>query len=784
MDRSQGNHTEELLSLLTGGQVPTDQLRSLFGPVLAESHEVIYSFDHSANRFVFLTPNAPALFGLTEKELALSSTETLNSYVHPDDFSHVMEQWDKLEQAARHSPETAAGKMRYRWRRGQQYIWLEQCFRFLLDEQGRKHIEVGFVRDVNREHERTLELQQSQRILDSIEEAVVLLDKDRRVLWINQVAAEAAGMKAKECIGRNCRNLWHNPACDQCPIEDVLATGKPMAREITTEDGRRWHNWFYPTPGLAGQSDCITEIARDITAEYEARAEMRLAQERFDEAISAAGHVLYRYNPRTDRFDYISASCEEILGFTQEELMQFAWQDSVRQIHPEDWPGTEAIIAAARDSHTPGEPKAFSAEYRWARKDGRYVWVSLSATMRFDAGDELIAIIGSVHDITDRKQAEGLLAKTQQYFDEALETTRHLLYRYNIPMERFDYISPYAETLFGKPLDEVVKIDYPQMLKEIHPEDRDRVERAMLDTRQPHDPGSAHHSQLEYRRQYGREERYIWMLHYRTVLYDENGWPESVIGSAYDITESKRAEMELRKAHDLLEHRVTERTAELRRAYRKLLDAREAERRHLAAELHDSVAQQIVAIQLLVHRMASQICDDTLAATSRQAMQDAIDEIRRVSEGLYPPGLAEFGLRHALRGFCKPYHLAGRSIHLDWLLDPDRRFTPEVEIVLFRIAQEAINNAVRHSQGTEIVLSVEEVRGHLLLLVRDNGQGFTPADQIGTGRGLENMLERAKAVDGTVDIKSGPEGTTLVARIPAIGPNGSALDRLQPGPLS
>ncbi len=250
-------------------------------------------------------------------------------------------------------------------------------------------------------------------------------------------------------------------------------------------------------------------------------------------------------------------------------------------------------------------------------------------------------------------------------------------------------------------------------------------------------------------------------------MYDSNGWPDAVLGSAYDITESKVAQQELQQAHDLLEQRVAERTVELRRAYRKLLDAREAERRLIAAELHDSVAQQIVALQMLIQRMALQIDNADLAAASRQAVQDAIDEIRRVSAGLYPSGLAEFGLRHALRALTKPYRLAGRSIQFDWLLAPARRFTPEVEIVLFRIAQEALNNAIRHSHGNEIVLSIEEVHGVVILLIRDDGRGFSPDQQVGTGRGLETMRERIKAVDGTLDIHSGDTGTTIVARIPA-----------------
>jgi len=573
MDASQANSTRELLSLLTAGRVDAEQLPALFAPVLAESREVIYSFDHRANRFLFLTPNAPALFGLSEEELARADADALNTHIHPADFARVMEQWGTLEEETRQSPQTAAGRMRYRWRKGQRYVWLEQSFRFLLDEQGVKHVEIGIVRDFTQEHVKTQRLQQSQRILESIDEAVILLDQDRRILWVNRTAADAAGLEPVECVGRICRELWDNSACEQCRFEEVLATGKPASCEVSLPDGTRWHIWFYPTPGLDGQGGCITEIARNITAEYTARAEMRLTQERFAEAISAAGHVLYRYNPATDRFDYISASCDEILGFSQEVLMGFSWQDNVNRVHPKDWPGVEAIIAEARERHSPCEPQPFSAEYRWKKKDGSWLWVSLSATMRFDADDELVAIIGSAHDITDRKQAEQMLHRTQQYFDEALETTRHLLYRYDIQAERFDYVSPYAEILFGKSLDEIqyighlekftfrprwsfrslaasqktaeyepictifcslpesenptrypnlnfskYPIDYPQMLKEIHPDDRQRVEEVMLDGRQPHAPNSKAHSQIEYRRLHGRSGHYIWMRHYRTVV--------------------------------------------------------------------------------------------------------------------------------------------------------------------------------------------------------------------------------------------------------------------------
>jgi signal transduction histidine kinase len=187
------------------------------------------------------------------------------------------------------------------------------------------------------------------------------------------------------------------------------------------------------------------------------------------------------------------------------------------------------------------------------------------------------------------------------------------------------------------------------------------------------------------------------------------------------------------------------------------------ERARLARELHDAVSQRLFSIRL--HARAAQVLvvkDSARAVTELRAIAElgaqAHGELRAVIDGLAPPeldGLAESLRRYAL--------LAGRAHGIEVRLTavdvPE--LNPQVQTVVFRIAQEALHNALRHSGAGEVLLTLSRARGRVVLEVADGGAGFDP-ELAPPGLGLASMRERAAAVGGTLKITSAPGAGTRV----------------------
>lgn len=144
-------------------------------------------------------------------------------------------------------------------------------------------------------------------------------------------------------------------------------------------------------------------------------------------------------------------------------------------------------------------------------------------------------------------------------------------------------------------------------------------------------------------------------------------------------------------------------------------------------------------------------------------LSGALDETRRIMAGLSPVLLDDLGLAEALRAACR--EAAGR-LNIEWTMlgtPPTRELAPEVEIAIFRIAQEALNNAVRHSSTKSLECTFDDGPEGILLEIRDQGRGFDPV-LMGHGLGIVGMRERAGLIGGTLEIQSEP-GMGSVVRL-------------------
>ncbi len=197
----------------------------------------------------------------------------------------------------------------------------------------------------------------------------------------------------------------------------------------------------------------------------------------------------------------------------------------------------------------------------------------------------------------------------------------------------------------------------------------------------------------------------------------------------------------------------------------RAIQSYEQERKRLAGELHDGIAQELLGVSFLLRNLKDHVDDEGLSIL-REAngnLDGLMDELRDITVTLRPSTLDHLGLVAALRSHATVFEkMYGTKIVFDTRIST-QRFDQEFETQVYRICQEALLNACKYSQAETVYVSIEEASGRLFLSVTDHGCGFdveSPEIQ-GGGYGLLGMRERACLVGGNVDIQSGNSGTTV-----------------------
>ena len=277
----------------------------------------------------------------------------------------------------------------------------------------------------------------------------------------------------------------------------------------------------------------------------------------------------------------------------------------------------------------------------------------------------------------------------------------------------------------------------------------------------------------------------IWVRTSKVPLFDVKGEIRGVLGTYEDITDHKRADEELRRAHYELERRVEERTSalekankELRQIPSRLISVQEEERKRLASELHDSIGQTLAAVKLWVE-MALRLRDEGVGSAALDRLeqfvpilQRSIEETRNIYMGLRPPMLDNVGLLATLewlRNECMKLY-PQRHIELETGV-AEEEIPENLKVNIFRIAQEALNNIAKHSKAEWVDITLSNDGNGIELVISDDGVGMN-LDQIlqtSTARslGLTSMRERAELTGGSFSIESTRgKGTTIRALWP------------------
>ena len=284
-------------------------------------------------------------------------------------------------------------------------------------------------------------------------------------------------------------------------------------------------------------------------------------------------------------------------------------------------------------------------------------------------------------------------------------------------------------------------------------------------------------------------------------LRDQHANIIGAIGLAQDITERRRAELQLQKAKDELEHKVALRTAEVSRAnedlrseiakhertldelrreevlLRRVLDLHEGDRRVLAYEIHDGLVQYVTGalMRLEAFREGQRTGRESAWSdfdASLGLLRETVAEARRLISGLRPPILDEAGISDAIDYLASEHRQAGLQVDATIRIKSKRLAGP-LETAIFRIVQESLTNIRRHSQSERALIEATEEQSTITVRVRDWGVGFRPEAVDENSFGLRGIRERVRLLGGQFHLRSAPEeGTTLEINLPTTPPPG------------
>lgn len=203
---------------------------------------------------------------------------------------------------------------------------------------------------------------------------------------------------------------------------------------------------------------------------------------------------------------------------------------------------------------------------------------------------------------------------------------------------------------------------------------------------------------------------------------------------------------------------------------KSFIEGEEKERQRLSRELHDGIGQYLVSVKMqlesLLYRDEKEVREQI--PKIRTDFDKIVDEIRRISNNLMPSVLEAFGIVFAIRNLCvETSEHTGLQISLDFKGDFES-LNKTIKTYIFRIAQEALNNIVKHARANQVELVLIRQKEEVLFKIRDDGKGFNLKEiKSGTGHGMNNMRERVNLLNGSIEIDSHMnKGTQIAINIP------------------
>jgi PAS domain S-box-containing protein len=643
----------------------------------------------------------------------------------------------------------------------------------------------GLVRDISerkrtevaREHlragaeagrfEAELARQQIDHILERVSDAFMALDTEWRLVYLNRKAADLLGGRPGELLGK-C--IWTElGVSEDQPFRQACHRAMAEQVPIHVEDYHRSRGLWFESH-IFPAADGLSVYVQDLTEKKLAEKAMREAEELRRQIVASVREGII-VNDRQSRYVLWNPFMEELSGVPEQDVL------GKRPLEIFPFLAEQGIDVSIQRALA-GEVVT-GADFQYTLPEtGRSGWVTTRHVPLRRASGEIVGVIATVHDVTERRQAEEAQQVSEDRYRALFEGASDGLVVFLVGKEgrigRFVDVNPAICRLLGRARQEMLALT-PLDIEAV-PEGGAEPQPVIADLLNGKD--------LLLERTLRCSDGRLLPVEIRAQIFTFEG-QASVLAVVRDVSARKEAEAERARLFE----EVLARQEQLRLLSNRLLATQEIERRHIARELHDEIGQTLTALKFNLHAIrqrstASQV--GTQLAESDELVDRLLQQVRNLSFDLRPSMLDELGLVAALRWYLdRQAKRTGLVVRL--VADPLEIPLPaDVETACFRVAQESLTNVVRHAAAKEVRVEVRIRARELVLRVRDDGVGFDvhaarARASRGASFGLLGMQERVQLSGGRFEIRSAMgRGTEIVSCFPLGGE--SAEHRSPPVP--
>lgn len=574
-------------------------------------------------------------------------------------------------------------------------------------------------------------------IFDGSQDAIFIAGMDAKFVDVNTAASALTGYSIKELKKMSIPDLHEKKDLHAYETYfDRIMAGEPITSKakILKKDGTKVETEFSNKRIMIDGIQYMHMVAKDITDRKKAEDALKRSEEWYKTLTNSSLTGIFIH--LDGRYIYVNDRFAKMHGYHPEELLEKEYKTL---IHPDD----REDVAEMVSKRLKGESVPYQYEVRRLKKDGQSIWCEMIATgIKYK---DKPAVMGNIMDITKRKQAERALRESEKMARALLNATTDAVVLLDSQGIILDVNDTYSRR-FQKSAKEILGLCIWYLFPAEVTGLRIANVRKVFDSGKPV--------------RVVDERRGIWNDTNIYPIYNSRGEVTRVAVFVRDVTEQKVAE---EYVHNLSQ---------------QLMKAQENERRRIAQDLHDNVAQDISLLKIGFETLFDN--HSSIPVEIRQKvselstiLQESISAVRDMAYDLHPPGLDQLGFVRTVYQYCEEFS-EKHGLHVDFYaagLD-DLKIPSDTGINLYRLIQETLWNIKKHADAKKVTIKLVASFPNIILRIEDDGKGFDINNRIAEAwkekrMGLRSMEERVNLLNGHMKIQSRPtEGTKVFIEVP------------------
>ena len=612
----------------------------------------------------------------------------------------------------------------------------------IYDEEGKAFRVLGAMQDIsiNKEAENRLLIEKnlSDSIINSLPGIFYLYNREGEFYRWNTNFETVTGYSAEEIRNLHPLDLFAGDEKEllKQKIGNVFENGEDAVEaNLLTKSGALVPYYFTGMSIKYEGEPCLMGVGIDISEQVRYQKELEESEEKFRTVVEQASDAIF-ISDEDGNYADVNARAAKLTGYSKKELLQM----NVYDLFPDE---DLAEAPFKFDELRQGLPVLTERTIR--KKDGKTVTVEISANYLGDGRFQ-----GIMRDVTERKKAEEALKTSEHKYRVLFDQNPLPMWIISHPQRMFVDANEAACISYGYTKEEFLKMS----IEDLHPErelfslkyDLKRIK-----------PGIRNFGIRTHIKKDGSEIKVNIISH--DIVYEDS---RAILALANDVTEKFEAEENLQRSHEAMRELASH-----------LETVREAERTHMAREIHDELGQQLTGLKMDISWLNRKIKSDDKAVNNK--MKDTIElidktviTVRRIATQLRPSILDDLGLVAAMEWQTDEFEKraeikAGFTSNISYV-----NVKPDVATGIFRIFQESLTNVLRHSKATKVETFLSVDNDTIVLNIKDNGIGFKEEDISNKKTlGLLGMKERVLLIKGTYEINGNTgSGTSVIITVP------------------